>query len=492
MTNYGKGYIDDSVEDIEDMLVVEDMTDNITSSSTITNTTSSTSLPSSVDLSTSKYFPPVGSQSIYNSCASFATVYYQFTYEVNKMLDRESNSNDVIYSPRYIYNFINFGSGDNGTTISGNYKALKTFGALSLTDFPYIKNGYSGFEEWCTDVNIMREALRIRVSEKYSLQITDSEDFCVITSNTDTDLNAMKTELYNGKLLVAGSCFNWNSKSGYGDDLNKIIAYRCSSSSEGHAFTIVGYDDNIECDVNGNGTIEACEKGAFKAVNSWGTYFNQDGISSTDGFFWILYDSLNGISANTYNDWESSLSGTRCSAIKNANAVFAMNVEEQDVYFVGELHIDTTEKYKFSLYGEQGYRVLQMEFHKTTGFGHDGTIVFDYKKAPISDYIHEYEWRVKYHDSYKNKSASFYLTDDLGNRISDWGVLNGENSYVYNDVAISMGDLNYDGIVNSSDAQLVLQYAAKIIELSNVQMYLGDINVDGTVNAVDANLILNM
>ena len=42
-------------------------------------------LPDSVNLSTKKQFPPIGNQKNEGSCTAWATVYYQFTYEVAKM-----------------------------------------------------------------------------------------------------------------------------------------------------------------------------------------------------------------------------------------------------------------------------------------------------------------------------------------------------------------------------------------------------------------------
>lgn len=59
----------------------------------------------------------------------------------------------------------------------------------------------------------------------------------------------------------------------------------------GHALTIVGYDDTVECDINGNGTIQDFEKGAFKIANSWGASWGNS------GYTWVMYDALNRISA---------------------------------------------------------------------------------------------------------------------------------------------------------------------------------------------------
>lgn len=57
---------------------------------------------------------------------------------------------------------------------------------------------------------------------------------------------------------------------------------------------IVGYNDNIWTDINGNGKVDSGEKGAFKVINPWGTDWYQTGRSP---FCWLSYDALNKISA---------------------------------------------------------------------------------------------------------------------------------------------------------------------------------------------------
>lgn len=51
--------------------------------------------------------------------------------------------------------------------------------------------------------------------------------------------------------------------------------------------TIVGYNDNIWTDINGNNSVDDGEMGALKIANSWG-----DGYAN-NGFIWLAYDALN-------------------------------------------------------------------------------------------------------------------------------------------------------------------------------------------------------
>ena len=75
-------------------------------------------LPSSVDLSTSKYFPPIGNQGVgFGSCVAWATTYYKFTYEFNKLRDTDANTNSNIFSPAWSWNYCNKGVQSEGRCI---------------------------------------------------------------------------------------------------------------------------------------------------------------------------------------------------------------------------------------------------------------------------------------------------------------------------------------------------------------------------------------
>jgi len=52
------------------------------------------------------------------------------------------------------------------------------------------------------------------------------------------------------------------------------------------------------------------------------------------------------------------------------------------------------------------------------------------------------------------------------------------------------GDVNFDGVVNASDAILVMRYTLSIITLTDVQQLAADINNSGTIDASDAIMIM--
>ncbi len=54
---------------------------------------------------------------------------------------------------------------------------------------------------------------------------------------------------------------------------------------------------------------------------------------------------------------------------------------------------------------------------------------------------------------------------------------------------ISRGDVYVDGKINVMDANMVRRYAAKLIDLNEVQLKVADVSGDGKVNIIDANLI---
>lgn len=239
-------------------------------------------LPTAVDNSTSPAFPPVGDQGALGSCVSFAVVYYTATYEIARLKGWTASGGDqsVIRSPKFTYNIANAGA-DTGSTIGSTLSILSDHGVPTWSTWPYNSNPY----EWPLSGAVWKEALRWRIGGFASFADTTSS----------AGITAMKTALANGYLLPFTTCVtSWhqrlvgNDPGTAADDAfvgQKICDYRNGSVGP-HAMTMVGYNDAIWTDLNGNGIVEPGERGAFKVVNNWGTG------DWNGGFRWLAYDAL--------------------------------------------------------------------------------------------------------------------------------------------------------------------------------------------------------
>lgn len=58
------------------------------------------------------------------------------------------------------------------------------------------------------------------------------------------------------------------------------------------------------------------------------------------------------------------------------------------------------------------------------------------------------------------------------------------------EVLLKLGDTDQNGTVNTTDARLVLQFAAEMIELDPLVQTVSDVNADDITNTTDARLIL--
>lgn len=248
-------------------------------------------LPSSVDNmnaeETKNYFPPIVSQ-IGNSCAAYSTTYYIMTY-MNAMAKGYNVKTDPskILSPRFTYNLGNQGmdGGMGGTT--GFAVALK-HGCPTINDFPI--SGSNQHTAWPTTEAVWRNALDNKMKESGFGYIGSQNAQSPVKNNHDENLRTIKTYLANGYLLKMGTYFrSWKWKKSQGTSEDVCIAVDGTLGS--HGMTVVGYDDDIWVDINGNGVKEDGEQGAFKIVNSHGSNWKGK------GWAWFAYDALNAVSS---------------------------------------------------------------------------------------------------------------------------------------------------------------------------------------------------
>jgi hypothetical protein len=245
-------------------------------------------LPVAVDNSALKYFPPIRSQNPLGSCASFSTTYYQLSYMTAFQRDldiRDPAVNTNKYSPKWSYNMLNDGK-DEGTYFGENYDLLERHGAATWAEFPYDTN----FKAWCLDTAAWRQALTVRTDPVQYLRDVSEDD----------GLDLLKQLLTNGYVMVFGTYItSWqlkeivNDPSTAADDaaVGDAVGYWVNGAEGSHGMTVVGYNDAVWTDINGNGVIDTGEKGALRIANSWGSGWNGG------GFIWLAYDALRAVPA---------------------------------------------------------------------------------------------------------------------------------------------------------------------------------------------------
>lgn len=248
-------------------------------------------LPRSVDNSRQIFMPPVFEQRS-NSCSMASGIRYVFTYEVNRMLNRPSAGKDCLFSYLYAWNYLNEGA-EEGSHPELGYNIAKVAG-VPTTDIFDDNMYYSSYTKWMTGYDNYMAAMRYRVKEIVHFPL-----------NTEEGILLLKQYLYNkgeeGKAggLVTFSCYSsdWRLRDYSGPSSTGLEDIITKNGTDGaHALTIVGYDDDVQYDLDRNGTISDDERGAFIFVNTWGTWWATKGYAYYPYKLFTLSPSEGGLS----------------------------------------------------------------------------------------------------------------------------------------------------------------------------------------------------
>ena len=476
-------------------------------------TFSTRSLPSSVDLSQSVSFPPVGNQWYVSSCVAWAAAYYQFGYQVAKMNSWDvRNDTTKLFSPKWIYNMINNGV-DEGADVSNAYEILSVQGDVRFSECtPTGVVTLSEYASWYLDEDALEQALKYRVVENEHLAFANTSISTPVTSYNSDCLNTMKSFINEGYVLTIETDFDeWDYKtlnSQSNSELNgQLVCIKAINSDNEvglHQMAVVGYDDTIAYDLNGNGTIQNFEKGAFKLVNSHGTGYGND------GFIWVMYDALNSVSNATGQN------SSYRKRIFNNNSYDIIVVDEFPLDLVAKVTIrqnlrnqtevnlgvssisgntptstiDTLVNYNRP-YGGLNYSGILPT--ATTGY-EEATFVFDY-----GDLFNVFNQRMKYYVSVSDRLIQsnsttikkVELVDCTGKSVAitnATSTINGTTTnYVYKLGLV--GDVDNDGNVTTKDATAIQKHISDIITLTTEDLLFADVNGDGNVTASDATTI---
>ncbi|HPR41818.1 MAG TPA: C1 family peptidase [Candidatus Methanofastidiosa archaeon] len=238
-------------------------------------------LPTSLDLSSSKYFPPIGDQDGEGSCVAWAVGYYTKTFQealehgwdlsgavwVGGTYGHPSTGyQDKIFSPDFLYHQVNRGRSDAGSSYSDIMEIVTNTGASTWSTMPYDPLDSSS---WPSEA-AWREAALYRGQDGFNVYYFNS------------DVDALKNLLLSGNLGVISINASYYAVL-TGDDVWTTDNYTASTTN--HANTVVGFDDSFSYTEGG-----VVKYGAFKVANSWGTGWNGD--HNSDGYYWISYEAM--------------------------------------------------------------------------------------------------------------------------------------------------------------------------------------------------------
>ena len=245
-------------------------------------------LPPSADNSGNNTFPVIDNQGQSESCTVWALGYYQATNNIALVRGKNAktgvNAAENRISPKFIYNLINGGQ-NTGTFAMDAMNVLCRYGAPSWSDCPGATTAtISNYRTWNPDAEVWESALENKINRSTYITL-DPED--------TTSFDVIRKAILNGYVVSFSTNFDgWSYKTSK-EPVKEQVCTSVNGNSGEHMLTIVGYDDTLWADINGNNVKDAGETGAFKIANSWGAGYNND------GYTWLSYDALKETSSIT-------------------------------------------------------------------------------------------------------------------------------------------------------------------------------------------------
>lgn len=217
-----------------------------------------------------EHLPPVGAQGGQQSCVGWATAYYMYSYAIARkrsLTPEQQLVKRFQFSPAYLYNSINGGK-DQGSQIGKAFELVRDRGVASLAEMPY------DVTDFLTKPGEAALSKANRYKGNQIVYLFRGKSFYL--GGAPADVEKLKLFLANRRLpfVMAIPIFK-DFPTDKVEDTNYVYNLSMVPSKSDfyglHAVTCVGYDD---------------EKKAFRIVNSWGSYWGDN------GYLWLSEDFL--------------------------------------------------------------------------------------------------------------------------------------------------------------------------------------------------------
>ncbi|MBK9290465.1 MAG: T9SS type A sorting domain-containing protein [Bacteroidetes bacterium] len=253
------------------------------------------SLPAVVDNSATPYMRPLIAQ-VGLECGQASSIGIMFTYEINAKRKVPGNLPENQYATHFTYNFLNNGS-NAGISYYESFEVVKYAGNPSVATYGGMASG--GPSRWMDGYGNYLAAMKNRIENVYSIK-----------TNTLEGLQKVKHWIYdhgagseNGGMVSFYSQFTNPPNvfpAGVPEAGKHVITWW--GSNPDHAMTIVGYNDSIRWDYNGDGQytnhidlngdgiidVRDWEIGGFKMANTYGSISGW----GDQGFSYMMYKTV--------------------------------------------------------------------------------------------------------------------------------------------------------------------------------------------------------
>lgn len=251
-------------------------------------------LPAVVDNSQLPWFRPIFNQ-IGASCGQAASVGYAFTYEMCRLRGLHAADSNNQFPSHFAYNFMNY-NGLYGVNYMHSFEVLKAMGTPTLADYGGM--GDVGNRIWMTGYENYHKAMKNRLKEVFQLDVSTPEGLNVLKHWLDH--RNQGAESGGVALFNAASPWQLMYLPQNTPEAGKRVAAWFPGNEATHAMTIVGYNDSIRYDYNGDGEftnhldlngdgvldMRDWEIGGLKFANSYGDNW------ADEGYAYMMYKTL--------------------------------------------------------------------------------------------------------------------------------------------------------------------------------------------------------
>ncbi|MFH2096837.1 MAG: T9SS type A sorting domain-containing protein, partial [Bacteroidota bacterium] len=252
-------------------------------------------LPYKVDNSELKYLNRIISQE-HSTCGQSSGEYYCFTYEMNRARNAAADSLKNGYSDYYCWNLLNGGRPFfNGVSYLDSWDVIKANGIPDME--VYGGSWPVGTTGWMTGYDKYYSGMHNRISAYYKIDVSTPEGLQILKHWLHDHLDGSSD---GGAATFYASVPNFIHKLPYGTEEGGKDVVTYWFSYFGHAMTIVGYNDSIKFDYNGDGqytndvdlngdsiiSVADMETGGLRFVNSYGDEW------CDSGYCYMMYKTL--------------------------------------------------------------------------------------------------------------------------------------------------------------------------------------------------------